>query len=57
MLEKLASVNKAWIAAAVPFVSLTLMTFFNIDITAMEGAILALINGVLVFAVPNKPVV
>ena len=54
-MEFIKKINKAWVAAAVPFVSLSLLTFFDIDITSMEGTIIALINGVLVYAIPNIP--
>jgi hypothetical protein len=48
-------IDKAWVAAAVSFLSLTAMQFFGIAITdSVQSGIVAVITAAMVYLVPNK---
>jgi hypothetical protein len=48
-------IDKAWVAAAVSFLSLTAMQFFGIEIDAsVQNGIVAVVTAALVWLVPNK---
>jgi hypothetical protein len=47
--------DKAWIAAAVSFASLTAMQFFGIEINEqVQAGIVSVVTAVMVYWVPNK---
>lgn len=51
------SIDKAYVAAAVSFLSLTAMQFFGIELDAtVQAGIVAVATALLTWAVPNKKV-
>jgi hypothetical protein len=48
-------IDKTWVAAAVSFLSLSALQFFNIQIDAtVQNGIIAVVTAALVWLVPNK---
>lgn len=51
----ISKIDKAWVAAAVSFLSLTVMQFFGIEIDAtVQNGIVAVITAAFTWLVPNK---
>jgi hypothetical protein len=50
-------IDKAYVAAAVSFLSLTAMQFFGFELdTSVQAGIVAVVTAVMTWAVPNKKV-
>lgn len=51
----LTSIDKAWVSAAVSFLSLTTMQFFGFEIDAtLQAGIVAVVTAAFTWLVPNK---